>query len=290
MSQVTAILVAYNSAGVIADALASLRRQPEIGEIVVVDNASADGTSDLVRRDFPAVRLIANAKNEGFGRGNNVALQQVATPYALLVNPDAVLEDGAAAALLAAAGRWPEAAILAPMLYEEDGRPHHSYKRGVFAREKSRDRFTVPEGDLCADFLSGAVWLLNMTLMRQVGFFDPNIFLYYEDDDLCLRARQAGYALVLAHAARAVHGKGLSSGRPGRRAEFEKQRLMTWSRLYMERKYGGENAARTLARRLRIAYALKALLYALSCNCRKLNRYRGRLAGISAAAPSGLAA
>ena len=278
---VTAILVAYNSAGIIGQALASLRGQPDIASVMVVDNCSADKTRDLVTRDFPNVKLLENDRNEGFGRANNRALATVTTPYALLINPDASLAQGALSALLAAAKRNPDAAIIAPMLYDEQGRPDHSYKRNVFEREKKRGDFIIPSGDLCADFLSGAVWLLNMEAMKRIGFFDPAIFLYYEDDDLCLRARQAGYSLVLAHDAAAVHAKGASSGAPKPEVEFNRQKHMIWSRLYIEKKYRGEKAAKRLAARLRVAYFLKAICYGLSLNRRKRNRYRGRLAGIS---------
>ncbi len=83
-----------------------------------------------------------------------------------------------------------------------------------------------------------------MEAMKRVGFFDSNIFLYYEDDDLCLRARQAGYGLVLAHEAAAVHAKGASSGAVKPEVEFDKQKHMIWSRLYIEKKYrGGKSSA-----------------------------------------------
>jgi len=282
MSAITAIFVTYNSVGVIAPALAALAGKPEIGGIIVVDNASADGTCAVIERDFPSVTLIRNATNEGFGRGNNRALEMVATPYALLVNPDAVMEEGALAALLAAAQTYPDAAILAPRLSGEDGQLLQSYKRSVFTREKMRGRFVVPEGDVCAEFLSGAVWLLNMQLIKEVGFFDPNIFLFYEDDDLCLRARKAGYGLVLVHGAKAMHMVGGSSGAPKPASDFFKQKHMTWSRLYLEQKYRGVFAARCLAVKLWLEYMAKTGLYTALFNKVKTNRYRGRLAGLQA--------
>jgi N-acetylglucosaminyl-diphospho-decaprenol L-rhamnosyltransferase len=278
---VTAILVAYNSEGVIADALKSLAGQAEIASIIVVDNCSTDNTCELLRRDFPQVTLIENPRNDGFGRANNIALNKVRTPYALLLNPDAVVAPGALPALLAAAERYPDAAILAPALYDEEGRLHRSHKRSVFTREASGDEYVSPEGDICADFLSGAVWLLNMRLMKEIGYFDPHIFLYYEDDDLCIRARRAGYGLVLVPDASATHLMGASSGRPKPEAEFFKQRQLIWSRLHLEKKYRGEKAMRRLALKLNMEYSFKAAWYCLQFNREKLNRYRGRLAGVS---------
>lgn len=307
VQNVTAILVAYNSAGVIAGALKALLDQPEIAEIMVVDNCSVDDTCELIRRDFPRVRVIENPRNEGFGRANNVALNRVGTAYALLVNPDAVMQPGSVAALLAAAQREPDAAILAPALYDETGELHVSYKKNVFEREAKlppplRGRVgvgglsqhdhpgripplpTLPRkgGGLGSSpgFLSGAVWLLNMKPMKKIGFFDPNIFLYYEDDDLCLRVRQAGCTLVYVPEAKATHLMGRSSGAPKPEGEFFKQGHMAWSRLYIEKKYRGEKAARRLALRQNIKYSFKAAYYLLRLDRMKLARYRGRLAGI----------
>ena len=138
----------------------------------------------------------------------------------------------------------------------------------------------VAEGELCAEFLSGALWLLNMQHMQKIGFFDPNIFLFYEDDDLCLRARQAGFSLIYTPHAKATHLQGASSGKPKPASEFFKQEHMTWSRLYIQQKSHGLKSARRLAFRFRVEYAVKAALYLLQGNRTKLNRYRGRIAGI----------
>lgn len=280
-ASVTAILVAYNSEKVIASAIASLLADAEVGRIIVVDNCSKDNTRDMIKRDFPKVTLIENPRNDGFGPANNIALTKVNTDYALLVNPDAVMNAGAVETLLETAGRYKDAAILAPALYDEEGNLHHSFKRNVFDRESARHRIVVPEGDICADFLSGAVMLFNMEIMRQVGFFDPNIFLYYEDDDICLRVRKAGYGLVYVPSARAVHLMGASSGSGNPEAEAFKQKHMAYSRLYIEEKYRGRPAAETLAARLHKQYAIKAALYMLQLNRLRTSRYRGRLAGIA---------
>ena len=279
---ITAVLVAYNSETVIADSLAALLKTPAIAEIIVVDNCSHDATCELIRNQFPSVTLIENPRNAGFGRANNIALERVKTPFALLVNPDAVVEVGAVETFLEAAAIYPDAAILAPTLYDSDGNIHQSFKRNVFNREKNSGIYTPPEGACCAEFLSGAAWLLNMAHMKHIGFFDPNIFLFYEDDDLCIRARRAGYGLVFVPGAKVKHAMGTSSGSSKPGSEFFKQAHMFWSRLYVEFKYFGMKAAKKRARLLYIECALKAFLYTLVGNKAKTNRYRGRLQGIKA--------
>lgn len=282
MSSITAISVTYNSAGVIKKSLAALQSCRLISNIIVVDNASSDGCATLLREQFPRVNLIENAENVGFGRGNNIALERVTTPYALLVNPDAIVSNEAIKELLAAAQRYPDAMIVAPQLADEDSKVHINYKRSVFDREKAAGVAQLPEGDVCADYLSGAVWLVNMAIAKRVGFFDPNIFLYYEDDDWCLRARKAGFSCVLAADAHVIHAKGGSSGAINPASEFFRQQQMIWSRLYIEQKYHGVEAARKLSRLLYSEYAIKAALYTLTFNRKKIARYRGRLAGVKA--------
>ncbi len=86
---------------------------------------------------FHKVKLLENPRNEGFGRANNRALEKVKTPYALLMNPDAMLKEGALQCLLEAAKRFPDAAIVAPVLYDEQGKPDQSHNAATsFAREK----------------------------------------------------------------------------------------------------------------------------------------------------------
>ncbi len=276
----TVIIVTYNSESVIEPCLQAVLRSPSVAQVIMVDNCSTDDTCEFVQAKFPAVKIIENPRNEGFGRANNTGLAKVQTDYALLINPDAAMESGALETLLDAAVKYPDAAILAPALYDEQGGLHKSYKQNVFDREKHKGDFIHPAADICADFLSGAVWLCNMKHLRTIGFFDKNIFLYYEDDDLCLRARKAGFGLVYVPQARAVHMMGASSGIPNAKAEYFKQQHLIYSRLYLEEKYKGERAAKKLARRLNLEYAAKASYYTFFFNKAKINRYRGRIAGV----------
>lgn len=273
---VTVIIVTYNSAAVIAACLASV---PEAARVIVVDNASTDDSCNFIKNSFPQVELIQNTKNLGFGHANNLALTKVETPFALLLNPDAVMEEGALHCLLEGARYTPDAAILAPRITDEHGETQHSYKRAIFIRETAKNIPTpLAEGDVCAEFLSGAVMLLNMEHMQKVGFFDPEIFLYYEDDDLCLRVRQAGFGLVWLHKAMAMHLCGKSSPATPALLYF-KNRHLIWSRVYLERKYYGKHAGTALALKLTALYGLKTLSYGLLLRTEKAWRSYARMRG-----------
>ncbi len=261
----SAVIVVYNSGAVIEACLQSLAG---IDDIVVVDNAADDR---LQQR--PGIRYIRNPDNLGFGRGCNTGIAAAKHDLVLLVNPDAVLELGALEKLLAASQAYPEAALLMPAILTPDGSVEPSHDAGLFEKRTMPKRRGEPdpEGDLCANFLSGAVLLLRKPAFDAIGGFDPNIFMYFEDDDLSLRLRQAGHALVRVNAARARHIGGGSSG-PSDAVQRFKNWHFAWSRLYLERKFNGAAAAWRDGLALLFRRGGKALLYRLTSNRKKALR------------------
>ena len=233
-SLITAIVVAYDSAEVLPACLAALAAQGV--PAIVVDNASDDDSAAIARAQGATV--LVNARNEGYGRANNRGVAASTTPFVLIVNPDVAIRPGAIAALLAAAERYPDAAMLAPRIVEPSGRvflqprsllsPPHLNRAGTMP---------IPEGDACLPFLSGACLLIRREVFVSLGGFDPAIFLFYEDDDLCRRMRDAGHALVHVDEAEARHGRGRSTApMPGRR--FKARWHLAWSESYVAGKYG----------------------------------------------------
>lgn len=279
MASVTAIVVTYDSAGVLPACLAALAHEGV--STIVVDNASDDDS--LAIAQSAGARIIRNARNEGFGRANNAGVQAAASEFCLIQNPDIVLDPGAVAALLAAAERWPDAAIYAPRIIEDDGR--YFYQNRSLLTEsvvqgavRGDARAHLPEGDACAPFLSGACMLVRRADFLAIGGFDPEIFLFYEDDDLCRRFLEQGRALVHVHDAVARHGRGKSSApKPGRR--YKARWHMGWSRVYIARKYGLPDGASATLR----ANAPKALLARLFRRSDDIERYGGMVDGTRAA-------
>jgi GT2 family glycosyltransferase len=255
--KVSIVSVTYNSVAVIQSTLSNIK---DFQNIFIVDNASEDNTCKIIEAQFPHVKLIKLATNIGFGRGNNVALEQITTEYALLLNPDSVIKEKDIEALINIAEQYNDVAIVAPILKGEDGSIHATYKNNIFAREKYNASFVIPDGDLCADFLSGAVLLLKMAFFKQIGFFDPRIFLFYEDDDLALRVRKAGYSLVLTTQAEAIHLVGKSSPSSEKIISL-KNWHMAWSRIYIESKYNGKISARGMAIKIFLQGMLKSFFY-----------------------------
>ena len=274
-ASLTAVVVSYDSAHALPDCLGALARDGV--SAIVVDNASTDGSAEVAAR--LGIAVIRNAANEGYGRANNRGVAAATTPFVLIINPDVILDQGAVAALLDAATRYPDAGLLAPTLIEPDGRIFFQ-PRSLLAPYLPNPAGTsrIPEGDCCAPFLSGAVFLMRRDLFLALGGFDANIFLFYEDDDLCRRIADAGHALVHVAGAVARHGRGRSSApAPGR--IFRGRWHQAWSRAYVSRKYGLPNPAPAMALR----NALKAFGAALLFNRGRMARYGGSAAGAIAA-------
>ena len=275
----TAIVVAHDSADVLPACLAALAREGLAA--LVVDNASTDRTVAVA--EAAGARVVRNALNEGYGRANNLGFAAATTEFCLLLNPDIEMDAGAVAALMDAAARYPDAGMWAPRIIEPDGRLFYQNKSllsdSVLGCDVAGDaRANPPDGDACAPFLSGACFLMRREVFLALGGFDSDIFLFYEDDDLCRRLRDAGKALVHVDGATARHLRGQSAPpNPARR--YKTRWHFGWSRVYIARKYGlPTGAARTL-----IKNVPKILLALLTFNAMEIARYRGIVDGTIAA-------
>lgn len=274
-ADITAIVVAYDSAEVLPACLAALAGEG-VGALVV-DNASGDASVAVAERC--GARVLRNAANEGYGRANNRGARAADTPFILIVNPDLEIGKGAVAALLAAAEAYPDAAAFAPRLVEPSGRVFLQPRSLLSPDHLNRARdIVLPEGDACLPFLSGACLLLRRDVFLALGGFDPAIFLFYEDDDLCRRLREAGHALVHVDGAEARHGRGRSSA-PSAARRFTARWHLAWSEYHVARKHGMrppgpmrivENGAKTIG-------------YGMILNQDKMMAHAGSVAGALAA-------
>ena len=279
---VTVVVVTYNSAHCLAGlsgALANVRH------VIVVDNASDDDLQVQLRLALPHARLILNERNLGFGAANNRALAQVSTPYAMLLNPDCLPTPEFLAGMLRAAESFPDAAIIAPHLIRRDGSPEVSYR---WPATHWVSRGPKAEAPCCVGFVCGAVMLLNMDVMRRIGFFDETFFLYYEDEDLCQRVFLAGQQIVVVPDLEITHlSRSSVKGPNPLKSEFIRGYHHAQSKLVFERKYFGA----ALAARLRLKTLLLALLTLvprlLLPQPRYLARLTGRIVGLCRAYPLG---
>lgn len=217
------IVVGYNRRELLRQCVESV--MADVGdltaEVIVVDNASQDGTSEMVADRFPSVMLVANRENVGYGRGLNHGIAAASGAYLLVLNQDIVLRPGALRALVQCAERHPDAGVVGARLEYADGRFQHSAFRfpdaaqaffGFFdglvpldSEPNGRYAPAAYEREFAAEHLLGACMLFRRAALEQVGVFDPRFFMYYEETDLCWRLLRAGWRNYYTPTARAMH-------------------------------------------------------------------------------------
>ena len=205
--RISVVLVAHNSAAVLAEALGSI---PEGVEVIVVDNASKDDSLEIARK--AGARCIANKSNLGFCKGSNIGARASKREFVLFLNPDAALKKGALDILLETADRYPDAAMIGPRLLNENGESIWRHKSVLHPLGTDARLPVEPEYACCVPLLTGAALLCRSTAFKDVNGFDENIFLYHDDDDLSLRLTQKGWSLIYEPAAVTHHRFGKSSG------------------------------------------------------------------------------
>lgn len=243
---VTLVTVTYQSERV-AHALA--RMLCRFPHSIIVDNASADATIEIIRDASPGTRIVALHRNHGYGYGNNRGVEAVTTPYALLINPDCHIEPDAVRALVRCALEFPRAVGVSPHTFRPDGQREIPYRSGYLAPASRAAPLPIAEGPVSARAITGSCMLINIRNFKQVGMYDENLFMYYEEDDLGLRATQSGFDMISTPTATAVH-VGNASSPPSVQIRFIKNFHVTRSKLVMTGKYRGRIAARLLRLRL----------------------------------------
>jgi N-acetylglucosaminyl-diphospho-decaprenol L-rhamnosyltransferase len=272
---VTVVVVTYNSAHCLPGLSGELQM---MRNIIVVDNASDDDLQTQLPLTLPQATLLRNARNLGFGAANNRALAQVKTPYALLLNPDCLPTPEFLRGLLQAADEFPDAAIIAPHLIRRNGTPEVSYR---WPATHWVSRGPKADGPCCVGFVCGAVMLLNMDVMRRIGFFDETFFLYYEDEDLCQRVFLAGQQIVVVPEVEITHlSRGSVKGPNPLKSEFIRGYHHAQSKLVFERKYFGSALANRLRWKTLLLALLTLVLRLLLPQPRYLARVVGRIVGL----------
>ncbi|MBI2941345.1 MAG: glycosyltransferase family 2 protein [Chloroflexi bacterium] len=227
------IIVSFNTRELLGDCLhsvaASLARTPEIrAETWVVDNASLDGSADLVREEFPWVHLTVSPVNVGFAAANNLAIRQSSGRYVLLLNSDTVVRGDALACLVRFLDEHPRAGAAGARLLNPDGSRQQSCFRFPTLWMSLLDFFPInhrltnsrlngryPEHlhgqEFSIDHPLGACLLVRREVVEQVGLLDEGFFMYCEEIDWCLRIRRYGWDILYAPEPEIIHYGGQST-------------------------------------------------------------------------------
>jgi len=242
-------------------------------EVIVVDNASEDGSADMVAERFPQAALIRSGSNLGFAAGNNLGLRMASGRYAMLLNPDTELLPGAVREMVGFADAHPGVAAVGPKLLNPDGslqkngrtftnlwrealgltKLYYVWARLDRRADWGREDFDVPAR---VDEVSGACMLVRKSAVDEVGLLDERFFMYYEEVDWCRRMGKAGWEVHYLPSAQVIHhwSQGAKkSGLTGSRIAFRSQYL------YFRKHHGLAQALalRTLSGLLLVALYVK---------------------------------
>jgi N-acetylglucosaminyl-diphospho-decaprenol L-rhamnosyltransferase len=247
---VSVVIVTFHNEREIEGCVKSVLAQPEARQVIVVDNASQDGTPALLARlaaAEPRLELLLGTENLGFGRAANLGLVRASGSRLLLLNPDAELLPGALAALEKGFAEHPEAGVLGLKVYDWDGRsvqlscrafPGHStalfHRYSLLTRLWPKNRFSArylatdfDHGQVASfDWVSGCAMALRREALERTGGFDERFFMFSEDVDLCKRARAEGFEVLYLPSAAVRHRIGGSSAAAPELVVRERHRSM----------------------------------------------------------------
>ena len=230
-----AVVVNYNAGDALSGCIASVLAEDPGLELVVVDNASTDGSVETLRQARPGVRIVRSGGNLGYARAANLGIAATSAPVVAILNPDTVLAPGVGAALMARFAAEPDLGAAGPRLENTDGTVYPSARRipslpdavghgllffvwrdNPFTR-RYRETGADPARPRDVDWLSGAALWLRRAALDDVGGWDERYFMYVEDVDLCWRLRRAGWRVAYEPSGTVEHLLGVSTaGRPYR--------------------------------------------------------------------------
>lgn len=263
------IIINWNTRQMLLDCIESIEKHAwELSrEIIVVDNASTDGSVEAVRVRFPHVQVIRNETNLGFAKANNVALRRMQGKYAVLLNSDTLVINGSLQRLHGFMEGTPSAGICGPQLLNADGSDQKSYDRfptipGEFT-SRGLLRFFAPNlyckqflnvlvkntGPSAVDFIIGACMVVRKEAIEKAGMLDEDYFFFYEEIDWCHRMKQRGWDVYHVPDARIIHFGGGSTRGLNLRARAE-----SWRSRYL-----------FFQKRLMLGRTERVLLYTAGC-------------------------
>ena len=230
--KLSVVIVNFNTKDLLNNCLNSLKKTLLNLKIIVVDNASTDGSADLIKKEFKEIRLIESRENIGFSAANNLATGEIDTPYVLFLNPDTIVPSNTLEPLLEFMEKEQKTGALTCKVELADGSFDKDCHRGfptpwasltfflgasrIFSRSKIFNRYhlgflnlnTIHEIDSCA----GSFMLVRREAGEEIDWWDKNFFFYGEDLDFCYRLKEKGWKIMYYPQVKITHLKGASSG------------------------------------------------------------------------------
>ncbi len=276
------VILCWNDQKVIGDCLRSIfegTRKTSF-EVIVSDNGSTDGSVDLIRKEFPRVRVLENGANLRFAKGNNVGIDASQGEYVLILNPDTIVHEGALDGIVAYADSHPEGGAFGCKVLNVDGTyqrcqwPPYTLRSEWFAalylgwlshisERFHADAYARWNGttERTVGWLAGCCILIRSELLKRLNGFDEQFFYYYEDTDLCRRVWEAGYSILYTPDFAITHLQGQSTTNRFPPVTFALDAQITRYRYYY--KYYGSGGARSCRRSRLAGVLLRRMAYGI---------------------------
>jgi len=224
MTKLSIIIINYNSSQLLKSCLNSIRENPPDSpyEVIVSDNGSQDDSLDMIKSEFPQVKLIENQENLGFSKATNKEIDASSGEYMFVLNTDIIMLDSTLNSLIDFMDSHPEVGIVGPQLTNPDGKPQPCARpfptrthlmlgrRSLliyvpYFKKKSASLRTISDKPIEVDTVAGGAIMLRRKALGDVGKFDERFFLYMEDVDICRRLKQAGWKIIYNPEIKIIH-------------------------------------------------------------------------------------
>lgn len=232
MEKIAIIILNWNGKENTLDCLKSIDKSQKI---LVVDNNSTDDSVEIIKKEFPEVKIIQNPQNYGFAKGNNIGIKKALSDgaeYVFILNNDTVLEKNCLKNLLEAVKKYQEYSIFAPKIYFEKNYEFHKDRysdnekgrviwyaggiidwKNVYGKHRGVDEVDCGQFDKfeSTEYATGAAMFVKKEVFEKIGLLDEKYFMYYEDTDFCIRAKKAGFKILFVPNAVVYHKNAGSS-------------------------------------------------------------------------------
>jgi len=264
IEDITVIITSFKSNDKIINCLKSINNQCKV---IVVENSNDTKIKQMIESQFNNVNCILSGANLGYGRANNLGLKNVKTKYALILNPDATLEKSALENFLILVKQNLDFAIIGPMEQEKS--------ESISLIDKKNDSLIKVEN------VKGFAMFLNLEQFEEVGFFDENFFIYFEEIDLCKRLGKLNKKIYLSSEIKINHlGAQSHDDSINKKMELSRNWHWMWSTFYYHRKYKGFIVAFIITFPKLFSAVIKMIIYSLLMKKYKSELYYQRFSGL----------
>ena len=264
IKDITIVITSFKSDEKIENCLNSIDRQCKV---ILIENSSDSEFKKNIESNFENVECFLTGNNLGYGTANNIGLKKVKTKYALILNPDATLEDSTLENFFKEANNISDFAIMGPLFQGQ--------------MEKNKKFSTTTAEPILVENVKGFAMFLNLEQIRNVGFFDENFFIYFEEIDLCRRLTKANKKIYLAPKIKINHAGGQSHNKSiNREMELSRNWHWMWSTFNYHRKYNGFILSLLIVFPKLFSASLKLVFYGIIKNKEKKEIYLQRFFGL----------